>query len=187
MHIEWLKRDEITSRVVSRIKEVDMVLDIGCGVRPQKVVKALLHICVEPFEQYIGELQKRLEEEKRKNFLIMKGDWAQAVKIFPERSVDSVVLLDVIEHLEKEEGRRLLAQTEKIARQQIIIFTPLGFLPQHHPDGKDAWGMDGGIWQEHRSGWEPEDFDDSYEIYACKKFGRREGIDYGVLWAIKIK
>ena len=43
-------------------------------------------------------------------------------------------------------------------------------MPQQHPDGKDAWGLDGGMWQEHKSGWSPEDFDDSWDIYASKVF-----------------
>jgi len=58
----------------------------------------------------------------------------------------------VIEHLDKTEAEILLKQTEKIARVQIAIFTPLGFMPQHHDNGKDAWGMNDATWQEHRSG-----------------------------------
>ncbi|HWP41979.1 MAG TPA: class I SAM-dependent methyltransferase, partial [Blastocatellia bacterium] len=103
----------------------------------------------------------------------------------------TVFLLDVIEHLEKEESLKLLRATEQIARQQVIIFTPLGFLPQEHPDGKDHWGMEGGSWQTHKSGWLPEDFDDSWDIYAARAYHTHDNLGsefekpYGAMWAIK--
>ena len=44
----------------------------------------------------------------------------------------------------------------RIARVQVVIFTPLGMYPQEYDEGDaDAWGMDGGHWQTHRSGWFP--------------------------------
>jgi hypothetical protein len=76
--------------------------------------------------------------------------------------------VDIIEHLEKDEGMKLLKCTENIARSQVVIFTPYGILPQSHPDGKDAWGLNGCDWQQHKSGWLPEDFDSSYEILPVK-------------------
>ena len=102
--------------------------------------------------------------------------------------------MDVIEHLEKSEALDLLKRlkrTEALARKQIVLFTPLGFLPQEDLDGKDAWGLDGGAWQEHKSGWSPEDFDGSWRIYASKVFhtvdcfGRAFETPYGAMWAVK--
>ena len=57
-----------------------------------------------------------------------------------------MVALDVIEHLEKTDGLRLLDQMETIARKKVIIFTPNGFLEQKPFDGNE--------WQRHVSGWE---------------------------------
>jgi hypothetical protein len=51
--------------------------------------------------------------------------------------------------------------------------------------------MDGGKWQEHKSGWMPEDFGDGWEILVSKDFhtednlGRPYKTPYGALWAIK--
>lgn len=77
--------------------------------------------------------------------------WKDVVKIFPCTSVDTVLLVDVIEHLEKEEALDLLSKTFSIASQQVVVFTPLGFFEQDNTDGIDAWGLHGGEWQTHRS------------------------------------
>lgn len=191
MEVNWMAHHQLISSVASQLRQVKVVLDIGCGIIPQNLVRPSVHICLEPFRQYIQVLQKKTTNASDIIYVIINATWAEAIKIFPERSVDTVFLLDVIEHLEKEEAKLLLKATEKIAREQIVIFTPLGFLPQKHPDGKDAWGYDGGQWQEHKSGWQPEDFDDSYNIYASEavhivdSMGRAFDKPFGAFWAIK--
>ncbi len=191
MGITWLAKDDLFSTISKKLAHVDVVLDIGCGIKPQEYVRPLVHICCEPCEQYVEQLQEKIKYEYDRNFVLLKTTWAEAVQLFPPRSVDTVFLVDVIEHVEKEEAIRLLNATETLARKQIAVFTPLGFLPQGHSDGKDGWGLSGGAWQEHRSGWEPEDFDDSWDIYAAKMFHTKDGLGrelerpYGALWAIK--
>jgi hypothetical protein len=189
--VRWVEKEALIPTVVSRLEPVNLVLDIGCGIMPQKYIRPLVHICCEPFGQYVEHLQKKIKNEYDRSYVVIKATWREAVKIFPPRSVDSVFLVDIIEHLEKEEALGLLRETEALVRRQIAVFTPLGFFPQHHPDGKDAWGMGGGAWQEHRSGWKPEEFDDSWDVYASKVFhtidnmGNELRPPYGALWAIK--
>jgi hypothetical protein len=68
-------------------------------------------------------------------------------KEFAPRSFDCVIALDVIEHLTKDEGLRLLDAMESIARGRVVIFTPNGFLQQPaEPDNPH---------QLHVSGWTP--------------------------------
>ena len=43
---------------------------------------------------------------------------------FPDHSFDSVLLIDVIEHLKEEEGRELLAEAKRVTSQRLIISTP---------------------------------------------------------------
>lgn len=50
------------------------------------------------------------------------------VKNFPYNSFDTILILDVIEHLEKEEALYLLSKTLNIASEQVVVFTPLRFL-----------------------------------------------------------
>ncbi len=72
-------------------------------------------------------------------------DVLKARDLFAPESFDSVVALDLIEHLEKEDGLLLLEQMERMARRKIIVFTPNGFLPQGEYDNNPL--------QVHRSGW----------------------------------
>lgn len=191
MAVTWLETDELISAATALLQPTQIVLDIGCGIRPQRLIRPEVHICCEPFMQYVECLQKLVRQEPDRNFVILNATWDQAVQIFPPKSVDTVILNDVIEHLEKEDAKRLLKATESLTRRQIAVFTPLGFMPQHHPDGKDAWGLDGGLWQEHRSGWQPEDFDGSWEVFVTKVFHLTDSMGnvlespFGALWAIK--
>jgi hypothetical protein len=191
MGVIWLEKGNLFPVVLQHLKNVDIVLDIGCGIRPQKYVRPLVHICCEPFDQYVKHLQEKIENEYDRTYVIIKATWEEAVRFFPPKSVDTIFLVDVIEHLEKDKAIKLLKATEIIARWQVAVFTPLGYLPQHSADGKDAWGLDGGIWQEHKSGWYPQDFDDSWEIYAAKEFHTIDNKNkpfkksYGAIWAIK--
>ncbi len=191
MSIEWLDKDELLSVAIKQLQDVEVVLDIGCGIMPQKFLRPLVHICCEPFGQYVEVLQTKTKDEYDRTYVIINAGWADAVRLFPPKSVDTVFLVDVIEHLQKEEALGLLKATEIIARRQIAVFTPLGFMPQQHPDGKDAWGLSGAQWQEHKSGWHPEDFDESWNIYAVRNYhsmdnmGRRLESPFGAMWAFK--
>lgn len=191
MTVHWLEREELFPAAIRMLGHPMVVLDVGCGIMPQKYVCPLVHICCEPFGQYVDVLREKVAKECDRSYVILHATWAEAVRMFPPRSVDAVFLVDVIEHLEKEEAKALLRATVEMAREKVAVFTPLGFLPQHHPDGKDAWGLDGGEWQEHRSGWQPEDFGDAWEIYAARSFhdtdsqGRVFVAPYGAFWAIR--
>lgn len=185
MSISWLEANDLFPVATAMIRPVDSVLDIGCGIRPQKYIIPKIHICWEPFFQYIQYLREKVPDAAGPVYLFVNAGWEDAVKLLPPKSVDSVFLLDVIEHLEKEQGRSLLKTTENLAKCQIVIFTPLGFLPQNSPEGKDKWGMNGGAWQKHKSGWQPEDFDSSWEVLAAREFHLIDNVSYGAIWAIK--
>jgi len=191
MRVYYLDKDKLFPEVTKRLKTTEVVLDIGSGIRPQKLVTPRVHICFEPYQGYLDHLQEKAKDEFGRSYLILKGTWEDAVKVLPPKSVDSVFLLDVIEHLEKKKGQRLLKKTEKLAREQIVIFTPLGFVPQEHKDGQDAWGLEGGKWQEHKSGWYPKDFDQSWSIFVSKEYhfndnlGKKYPKPYGAFFAIK--
>jgi hypothetical protein len=191
MRISWVSADKLLDSAQRRLAPVDVLLDIGCGIRPQSLVAPLVHICCEPFPEYAERLQETVQATPGRPFVVLRLSWAAAMEVLPDRSVDSVFLLDVIEHIEKEEALRLLRATERVARRQIAVFTPLGFMPQPRTGGPDAWGLGGDVVQEHRSGWLPEDFDDSWEIVASKDFhttghdGKPLSEPFGAFFAIK--
>ncbi len=149
-------------------RPVHTVLDIGPGIRPQSLVDSDTHVCFEPYAEYASILSS-----EHPQLVVVQGTWQDAVQMMPSSSVDTVVLLDVIEHLPKEDGRRLLDATVAIARSQVVVFTPLGFMAQGDLEDKDAWGLDGTDWQVHRSGWSPEDFD-GWNVWICNDFHRTD-------------
>jgi len=190
LNIEWFSSRDLKKEVSRKIVNTEIVLDIGCGIYPQNLNECRTHICCEPFAQYI-EYLKANNTNKEKLFLYYNCSWEEILGIVCEKSIDSIFLIDVVEHLEKSKGIELLELTVKIAKRQVIVFTPLGFIQQTSSDGKDCWGLDGGIWQEHCSGWYPEDFDDRWEISASianhfrDNMGRSYEKPFGAFWAIR--
>jgi len=194
MNTTWFEKENLTDAAARAMRSVEVVLDIGCGIMPQNYIKPRVHICCEPYSEYVDHLQQKIAalDPRDRSYVVLNMGWQDAVRHFPAKSVDTVFLVDVIEHLEKSEGQRLLAATEEIARSQVVVFTPLGFMPQHHDDGKDAWGLSGADWQEHKSGWMPEDFSgDLWQIFGAKEFHLFDSSSnpleqpFGAFWAIK--
>jgi hypothetical protein len=171
--ITKVKREAFFDTLQSKLVNANSILDVGCGIRPQTFSNPFIRIHVDAHQQYL-DIVRQANDNKiglyNWNKFYINRTTHDIIKYFPDKMVDSIFLIDVIEHLDKEHGKALIAKFEKIARNQIVLFTPLGFVEQHHEDGKDAWGLDGGKWQEHKSGWLPEDFDDRWEMIICEDF-----------------
>jgi hypothetical protein len=191
MNLVWLTIEQIDEAVTKKCIQTNVVLDIGPGICPQPFINPRVHICVEPYLPYIKKLQE--ESEDKSKYVFLNCSWEMAMKLFPDKSVDSILALDVIEHMEKEEGFKFIKEAERVARQQIMIYTPLGFYPQSYEDPKkaDRWGMGGGYWQTHRSGWNPEDFGEGWEIIGCKEYHFVDEDEqplekpFGAIWAFR--
>ena len=50
---------------------------------------------------------------------------------FRDGVFDYVLAIEVIEHLPKEDGERMLSELERVCRSKIVLTTPNGFLQQH--------------------------------------------------------
>ena len=102
-----------------------------------------------------------LEKSKKKKIHneYYKINYSQAEEIFKENSFDCVLASDFIEHLEKEDGYKLLEIMERLAKKKVIIFTPNGFLPTGEYEGNP--------WQVHKSGWTVEEMrKKGYNVYG---------------------
>jgi hypothetical protein len=192
--ITKVNRDAFFSTLQSKLLNANSILDVGCGIKPQSFSNPFIRIHVDAHQQYL-DIVKQANNNKiglyNWNKFYINRTTYEIIKHFPAKMVDSIFLIDVIEHLDKAHGKDLLRKFGEIARNQVIIFTPLGFVEQHHDDGKDAWGLDGGKWQEHKSGWTPEDFDDTWEMIVCEDFheldnmGQARPEPVGAFFAIK--
>jgi hypothetical protein len=188
--IRWAAKERLPRLVRQRVLDSDVVLDVGPGIEPQTLIWPKLHICVEVHAEYVNYLCERLSGSSR--YLVIQSTWENALRIMRAKSVDTVTALDFIEHLPKEEGWSFLAEAERVARKQVVLFTPLGYFPQAYEDAaaEDRWGMHGAHWQTHRSGWVPADFSDDWEVLACRDYHTADQCGplaepIGCMWAIR--
>ncbi|MEK6826418.1 MAG: methyltransferase domain-containing protein [Nanoarchaeota archaeon] len=142
------------------------VLDLACGANSQlKWFKNEFYsIGVDIFEPSI---QKSKELAIHNEYIMI--DVSEIRNKFNENSFDCVLALDLIEHLDKEQGFKLLKDMEGIASKKTIIFTPNGYLPQ----GEIA----GNPWHKHKSGWTVKDMQkNGYKVIGIGgwKFLRKE-------------
>lgn len=147
------------SNTVLRNIEGKNILDVGCGWgQPMKIMQLNKHgfhvIGVDIFRPYLIEAKRN----KTHNEYVL----CDVRKLpFKQKSFDTVLCMEVIEHLEKEEAIRLIEDMEKIARKKIIITTPVGFWVDY--------GRNGNPYQIHKSGFYPEDF--KSKGYNVRAFG----------------
>jgi ubiquinone/menaquinone biosynthesis C-methylase UbiE len=68
---------------------------------------------------------------------------------FKDETFDAVLALEVIEHMNKQEGYNFLIHMTRLAKKKVILSTPSGFKPQ------DEYAN---VYAKHLSGWNPEEF-----------------------------
>ncbi len=152
----------LTATLRKELEGCDSVLDLGCGPSsPIQFCKVKYSVGVETYIPYIKESKKSHIHSTYINKEISQLN-------FKTKSFDAVIMIDVLEHLKKEEGNDLLKKIEKWARKKIIINTPNGFLPAFDTTNH---------YQTHISGWNIEEMKKKgYEAYgmAGLKFLRKK-------------
>ncbi|WP_438448225.1 hypothetical protein [Gorillibacterium sp. sgz5001074] len=128
------------------------MLDVGAGVcRISGDFQVPLILALEAHRPYLENRTNRSP-----HIIPLHMDALKMEKVLLPKTVSSVLIADVIEHVTKKEGLELLRQAEVIAVNRVVVFTPSGYFPQ---DGYDYYNMNGEYYQTHRSGWTPEEFD----------------------------
>lgn len=136
------------------------VLDVGCGnSSPLGKVKKTFHsVGVDVYKPNIDESKKTGIHDRYK-----LGDVLAIDAFFKPKSFDAVIALDIIEHLGKRDGWKLIEKMENIAKKKVLILTPYGFTQQHPYDGNP--------YQKHKSGWYISDFTkQGYNVYGMRGF-----------------
>jgi SAM-dependent methyltransferase len=121
----------------------DSVLDVGCGI--SGILRELDVPKTTGFDGYQPDLDKAKSQNTHQEYVL--GDARKLADYFQPKEFDACIALDVIEHLTKEDGLKLMQSMEKLAKKTVILFTPSGFLPQRN-------SVEGDL-QVHLSGWEP--------------------------------
>ncbi len=137
--------EPLLSELKKELKGLKSVLEVGSGIHSQfgKITR-----------DYYLEGIDLLPINKNKKLWIhdayKKGDVRFLRKFYKKNSFDAVVAIDVIEHLNKKDGIKLMEDMEWIARKKIIILTPEGF----HKQGI----VNGNPYMKHLSGWKSHEF-----------------------------
>lgn len=134
------------------------VLDVGCGDNSplKKVKKTFWSSGIDAFEPSLVKSQK-----KRIHDRYTLGDINKLCQYFKPKSFDAVIALDIIEHFEKENAVKIIAEMEKIARKKVIILTPNGFYAQDDSDSNP--------YQRHKSEWSKEELSKlGYRVYGLR-------------------
>lgn len=159
-----------------KLRDCKTILDLGCGDNsPARFINAKTY-GIDISERIIAKAEKHKTHDVLKVMDVKKVD-----KFFKPGEFDAVVAVDLIEHLGKKDGLALIKKMEKIAKKEVLIFTPNGFMSQHGQSHYD----------EHLSGWENEDFKKTgFIIYGMlgPKFlrGEKHKIKFSpeILWAV---
>ncbi|GAB1430715.1 hypothetical protein MASR2M18_15490 [Ignavibacteria bacterium] len=120
------------------------LLDVGCGSNSQVRAFSRKMMRTMGVDGYAPSIEKSRAAGIHSDYAEL--NILEIADRFEANSFDCVLASDVIEHLEKNDGLKLMRDMERVARKKVIIFTPNGFLPQ------GAYG--GNEYQIHLSGWE---------------------------------
>lgn len=128
------------------------ILDLGCGDG------SLMGILSKGEKWKITGIDiypKAIESARKSNIYVkvLRGDLLKTIRNNNLKSkYDVVFFSQVIEHVTRNQGEKILDEIEKIAKKRILVGTPRGFMEQPHEF------LDGNPHQVHKSGWSIEDF-----------------------------
>jgi SAM-dependent methyltransferase len=130
-------------------KNTASLLDVGSGKGyPARFLgrwRRLRVVCCDLFEPYLRH-SKKINADAEGHALCD----ARALP-FRERSFDTVLCMRVLEHLRKSDGKELILDLERIAREQVVIFTPARSYPQEAYEGNPC--------QRHMAIWNPSELE----------------------------
>ena len=154
--------------LIKELHDCPTVLDMGCGK------DSLIQHCNVSFSVGVELFESYLQESKKKGIHneYIKAD-IQKIE-FKEKSFDAVLILDVLEHLSKDEGYKLISKAQRWAKKKVIIFTPNGFLYQEDYEQNPL--------QIHRAGWETHELEKlGFRVYGMCGWKAL----YGYNWRLK--
>ena len=104
---------------------------------------------------------------------IYQGVICADVRVLPikDKQFDLVALVEVLEHLDREDGQKALSELERVSREAILLTTPIRKCPHH-----DYYGNP---YEEHRYVWSMEEL--KMSGFAIRGKGIR-GLTVGDRW-----
>jgi len=160
-----MKRKQLNPYYEIMIKQIPKdytVLDLGCG-------------CGLPFIGTDFPLLIGVDTFKKKFYMpeyntVLYSSIEKINDLVQEKSFDTVAAIDVIEHLDKQDGYKLLTNMETIANKMVMVFTPLIWSKNDDNINKPGHWTYGNKHNLHKSLWNEQDFVKlGYEIVKCQE------------------
>jgi len=165
---------ELHRFILSEIPLLDnkIVLDLGCGrgiwgylMRSERMGDNAYLIGIDLYKPYLQFCKKYQVYD---NILIADVRFLP----FKDKSVDVVLAIEIIEHLEKDEGYKFIDNIERICKEKIIISTPNGWREQNAINEPQS--------QRHKSSWTVKYF--KKRGYKIRGFGLKIHPKNLMLW-----
>lgn len=134
----------LDSELAKSLRDCDSVLDLGCGPKSpiRNITLMSRRVGVEAFHPYVETARLNQTHDEIWETSILGLD-------IEENSFDAVTLIDVIEHMTREDAQKTITLAKFIARKKVVINSPNGFIAQEALDGNEL--------QKHLSGWDLPD------------------------------
>ncbi|MDP3888447.1 MAG: class I SAM-dependent methyltransferase [bacterium] len=115
--------------------EGETILDVGCGEGTYGFLLSNLWFQTQAWQNnpkrrcpklIVGlDVKRKLNRSKLIKNIYAKFVCTSAERLpFPDKSFETIICIEVIEHLKKESVQKLLGEMERVAKKQIIISTP---------------------------------------------------------------
>ena len=151
-------------------KNARSILDVGCGFgHPIDAINKRTKFSALGIDSFLPAIRVCKNRSTHDAYVLCD------VRFLPirRRSFDVILCFEVIEHLSKCDGFKLVEEFDRIVRQQVIISTPVGFLNLirgHKENPSDI----------HRSGWIPAEFETmGYKVRGINGLRFISGARYG--------
>jgi len=154
-----------TRTLEKHLRGCENILDVGCADHsPLRFIDAKHKIGVDADARLLAKMKEApLHDEYHEMYV------KDLTKKFKKKSMDACIALDLIEHLDRNEGYRLMKDMESLAQKVVIIATPNGAMPIDHENPLHA----------HHSEWTAKDFQDAgYTVYGMFGFKFFRGYGY---------
>lgn len=132
-------------------KQCSSILDVGCGFgEPMAEARAPNkngRFYSVGLDRFLPAIKACKRTDKHTAYVLCDARFLP----IKQKAVDAILCFEVIEHLNKSDGFNLVREFDRIARCQIILSTPVGFLPLvlgHKENQSDI----------HLCGWFPSEF-----------------------------
>jgi len=124
--------------------KINTVLDVACGLSlKSKYLGAAYILGIDIHEPYLRAI------EYNGIYNVIKYDVLKLDNIILDNSFEIVYILDIIEHLPKQDALNLIDICKRKCSCAVVTETPLGYVPQN----LDILGFGANELQTHRSGW----------------------------------